>query len=124
MTASDPVLHRTHTPLHVWFWVAFLRTTATPGVSAVPLARQLGLERYEAAWVILHKLGRAMVNPEREPLSGAVEVDDSFVGGHEAGLRGEKALVFSQFQDREFSEPGPWPQDSCPDTPTVGQGAS
>ena len=39
-----------------------------------------------------------MVNPEREPLTGVVEVDECFVGGHEPGLRGGrqrgiKALV-------------------------------
>lgn len=44
------------------------------------------------------KLRRAMVNPGREPLSGEVEVDECFIGGPEAGLRGgrergEKALV-------------------------------
>jgi transposase-like protein len=82
----------------LWFWAAYLMTTATPGISALQLGRQLGIERYETAWMMLHKLRRAMVNPERQPLSGAVEVDECFVGGHEQGLRGgrargEKALV-------------------------------
>ncbi len=97
MTAGT-VLHRTRTPLHLWFWAAYLVTTATPGISALQLQRQLGLKRYETSWTMLHKLRRAMVNPEREPLTGAVEVDECFVGGHEAGLRGGrqhgvKALV-------------------------------
>ncbi len=48
--------------------------------------------------MMLHKLRRAMVNPEREPLTGEVEVDECFVGGRVAGLRGgrgggDKALV-------------------------------
>ena len=48
--------------------------------------------------MMLHKLRRAMVNPEREPLTGAVEVDECFIGGHMAELRGGrqhgiKALV-------------------------------
>ena len=97
MTAGT-VLHRTRTPLHLWFWAAYLMTTATPGISALQLQRQLGIERYETAWTMLHKLRRAMVNPERASLTGAVEVDECFVGGHEAGLRGGrqhgvKALV-------------------------------
>jgi transposase-like protein len=95
---SGTALHKTRTPLHLWFWAAYLMSTATPGISAVQLQRQLGIARYETAWMLLHKLRRAMVNPEREPLTGAVEVDECFVGGHEAGLRGgrargEKALV-------------------------------
>lgn len=97
MTAGT-VLHRTRTPLHLWFWAAYLVTTATPGISALQLQRQLGIPRYETTWTMLHKLRRAMVNPERTPLAGAVEVDECFVGGHEAGLRGGrqqgvKALV-------------------------------
>lgn len=95
---AGTVLHRTRTPLHLWFWAAYLVTTATPGISALRLQRQLGLKRYETSWTMLHKLRRAMVNPEREPLTGEVEVDECFVGGHEAGLRGGrqqgiKALV-------------------------------
>lgn len=95
---AGTVLHRTRTPLHLWFWAAYLVTTATPGISALQLQRQLGLKRYETSWTMLHKLRRAMVNPERDPLTGAVEVDECFVGGHEAGLRGGrqqgiKALV-------------------------------
>ena len=95
---AGTVLHRTRTPLHLWFWTAYLMTTATPGISATQLARQLGIDRHETAWMMLHKLRRAMVNPGREPLTGIVEVDECFVGGEEAGLRGgrargEKALV-------------------------------
>ena len=46
-----------------------------PGISALQLQRQLGLDRYETAWMMLHKLRRAMVSPERSPLTGTVEVD-------------------------------------------------
>ena len=39
-------------------------TTDKRGVSAFFLERQLGLPRYETAWMILHKLRRAMVELE------------------------------------------------------------
>ena len=71
-----------------WFWAAYLMTTDTRGVSALLLQRQLGLRRYETAWLMLHKLRRAMVNAAREPLHGAVEVDDTWIGGQQPGLRG------------------------------------
>jgi len=45
------------------------------------LQRQLGLRRYETAWMMLHKSRRAMVNITRTPLQGEVEVDDTWVGG-------------------------------------------
>jgi transposase-like protein len=61
-------------------------------VSALQLQRQLGFARYETAWVMLHKLRRAMVRPDREPLRTEVEVDEAYIGGPEAGLRGGRAL--------------------------------
>jgi transposase-like protein len=88
---AGTVLHKTHTSLHLWFWAAYLMSTPTPGLSAVQLQRQLGIGRYETAWMMLHKLRRAMVNPERAHLIDEVEVDECFVGGHEAGLRGGRA---------------------------------
>jgi transposase-like protein len=85
---AGTVLHRTHVPLRLWFAAAYLVTTHTPGFSAVQLQRQLGLARYETAWTMLHKLRRAMLRPERDRLSGVVEVDEAYVGGLEEGRRG------------------------------------
>lgn len=89
---SGTVLHNTKLPLTQWFWAAYLMTTDTRGVSALLLQRQLGLRRYETAWLMLHKLRRAMVNAAREPLHGAVEVDDTWIGGPQPGLRGSRQL--------------------------------
>jgi transposase-like protein len=89
---SGTILHRTKTPLTCWFWAAYLMTTDKRGVSALLLQRQLGLSRYETAWMMLHKLRRAMVNTTREPLRGEVEVDDTWIGGEQAGLRGSRQL--------------------------------
>ena len=85
---AGTVLHKTRTPIHLWFWAAYLTSTGTPGISALQLQRQLGLKRYETAWFMLHKLRRAMVAPERSPLSGVVEVDDAYVGGIDSARHG------------------------------------
>ena len=79
-------------PLTHWFWAAYLMTTDKRGVSALLLQRQLGLSCYETAWMMLHKLRRAMVNVAREPLHGEVEVDETWIGGEQAGLRGSRQL--------------------------------
>jgi transposase-like protein len=86
--SAGTVMHGTRTPLRVWFWAAYLVATHHPGISAKQLQRQLGLSRYETAWLILQKLRRAMVAPEREPLKGEVEIDEFFLGGLEEGQRG------------------------------------
>ena len=102
---AGTILHRTRTPLVLWFWAAYLVATHTPGLSALQLQRQLGIARYETAWALLHKLRRAMVRRDRDPLTGEVEVDESYVGGPEAGLRGgrelgDKALVVAAVEVR------------------------
>ena len=74
-------------------WAAYLVATHTPGISAKQLQRQLGLSRYETAWLMLQKLRRAMVAPEREPLRGEVEVDEGFVGGVDARRRAGRDRV-------------------------------
>lgn len=79
-------------PLTAWFWAAYLAVTDKRGISALLLQRQLGLRRYETAWMLLHKLRRAMVNAGREPLHGDVEIDDTWVGGQQPGLRGSRQL--------------------------------
>jgi transposase-like protein len=89
---AGTVLHNTKTPLTVWFWAAYLAVTDSRGISALLLQRQLGLRRYETAWMLLHKLRRAMVNAAREPLRGDIEIDDTWVGGPQPGLRGSRQL--------------------------------
>lgn len=89
---AGTILHNTKTPLTIWFWATYLTVTDKRGMSALLLQRQLGLRRYETAWMLLHKLRRAMVNAAREPLHGDVEIDDTWIGGPQAGLRGSRQL--------------------------------
>ena len=80
-------MQRTHTPISIWFWAAYLVSSQTPGMSAVQFQRQLGLKRYETALQILHKLRVAMVRPDRDRIGGdfPVEVDETWVGGRTRG---------------------------------------
>ena len=87
---AGTVLHRSKISLHEWFWAAYLVTTQTPGISAMQLQRQLGLRRYETAWVMLQKLRHAMRRPDRDRLHGVVEIDETFVGGMEPGKTGAR----------------------------------
>ena len=69
-------MHRTRLPLTVWFWAAHLMSTHSNGMSARQLEDQLGLT-YRTAWLLAQKLRRSMVDPDREPLEGVVEVDQA-----------------------------------------------
>jgi len=74
------------------------------GVSALGLQRVLGMGRYETVWIWLHKLRAAMVRPGRERLCGAVEVDETYIGGPKPGKRGRgaagKTLVVIAAEDK------------------------
>src|SRR4051794_41391537 len=74
---AGTVLHASHLPLRTWFLAAWLVATHKNGMSARQLWLQLGLGSYKSAWLLLRKLRRAMVDPEREPLAGLVEVDET-----------------------------------------------
>src|ERR671913_322633 len=76
---AGTVMHRSHLPLKVRFLAAWLVATHKNGMSARQLWLQLGLGSYKSAWLLLRKLRRAMVDPEREPLAGLVEVDETSI---------------------------------------------
>ena len=78
MTAGT-VLHGSHLGLRTWFLAAWLVATHKNGISARQLWRQLGLGSYKSAWLLVRKLRRATVDPERGPLAGPVEVDESSI---------------------------------------------
>jgi hypothetical protein len=75
------VFRNTKMPLTVWFWAAYLAVTDKRGIAALLLQRQLGLRGYETAWMLWHKLRRAMVTAPRELRHGDGEIDDPWIGG-------------------------------------------
>ena len=94
---AGTIFQDTRKSLTLWFRAIWWVTAQKHGASALELQRILGLGSYVTAWTWLHKLRRAMVRPGRDRLRGRVEVDETFVGGIEEGVRGRqtetKALV-------------------------------
>jgi len=74
---AGTILHGSHLPLKVWFTAIHILTSHSNGISALQLQAQLGLGSYKSAWLMLQKLRRAMVNPERSLLEGVVEIDET-----------------------------------------------
>ena len=100
---AGTIFQGTRKPLQMWFRAVWWVTTQKTGVSAVGLRGVLGLGSYKTAWSWLHKLRRAMVRPGRDRLWGGVEVDETYIGGSEAGRPGrgseKKALVVVAAQE-------------------------
>jgi len=90
-TTAGTIFDRTRTPLTVWFTAAWMFASDKGGISALSLQRELEIGSYQTAWTMLHRLRSVLVRPGRERLTGTVEVDETFIGGAEPGLRGGRA---------------------------------
>ncbi len=88
---AGTIFDRTRTPLTVWFTACWLFATQKDGISAQSLQRSLEIGSYPTAWAMLHRLRSVLVRPGRDRLAGTVEVDETFIGGQEPGLRGGRA---------------------------------
>jgi transposase-like protein len=88
---AGTLFDRRRTPLTVWFTACWMFATGKNGMSALSLQRALEIGSYPTAWAMLHRLRSVLVRPGRERLTGIVEVDETFIGGEEAGLRGGRA---------------------------------
>ena len=100
---AGTIFQDTRKPLTLWFRAVWWVTSQKNGASAMGLQRVLGLRSYKTAWTWLHKLRRAMVRPDRDRLTGRVEVDETYLGGLEEGVRGRqterKALIVVAAQE-------------------------
>src|SRR5947208_16557006 len=88
---AGTVFEQTETGLGRWFLAIHLVTSSKGGIAATELRRQLGLGSCGTAWSWLHKIRKAMVRPDRQPLAGRVEADETYVGGPRPGKRGRGA---------------------------------
>jgi transposase-like protein len=76
---AGTIFDKTRTPLKVWLAAAWYLANQKQGVSALGLQRVLGLGSYQTAWAMLHRFRRAMVRPDRQRLTGVVEVDETYL---------------------------------------------
>ena len=88
---AGTIFEQTKTSLSKWFLAIYYVTVSKRGLSAAELQRRLGFVSDQTAWTWLHKIRRAMVAPNRTPLTGTVEVDEVFIGGPKPGTGGRGA---------------------------------
>ena len=82
---AGTIFHGTRKPLLLWFHIIWWVVAQKTGASANNLKDFMGFGSYKTAWSWLHKLRRAMVRPNRDRLTGIVEVDETYIGGKEIG---------------------------------------
>lgn len=76
---SGTALHGSRLPLRYWFIAIHLITSTKKCFSALELQRQLGHNRYEPVWLLLHKLRDVMGQRDKEyVLTDVIELDEGF----------------------------------------------
>lgn len=78
------MFHDSHLPLTKWFLVTYLMTESRKGISANQIKRMLWGQNkgsYKTAWYLCHRIRKAMEEADHK-LSGTVEIDEMYIGGH------------------------------------------
>jgi transposase-like protein len=78
---AGTIFHKSSTSLHLWFYAMWIMTSTRCGVSAKQLERELGVT-YKTAWRMFNLIRNKLMEQDYVgPLSGEVEMDETFIGG-------------------------------------------
>jgi len=80
------IFENSATSLKLWFHAIFLMSQTRCGISAKQLERELGVT-YKTAWRMANKIRSLLQDEDDEPLSGTVEMDETYVGGRRRGTK-------------------------------------
>jgi hypothetical protein len=90
---KETIFEKSSTDLTLWFHAIFLFSISKNGVSAKELQRQLGVT-YQCAWRMAKQI-RSLMDQGSDPLTGTVEVDETYVSGRRRGTAGRGAKVMT-----------------------------
>ena len=93
---AGTIFHKTRTPLLKWYWIIYHMALKKVGVSVSEMQRALEIKDYKTAWLMAHKIRKAMADRDaRYQLAGLVEMDESFFGppGEKRGRGSERKIT-------------------------------
>ena len=86
---TGTVFEDSRIPLRHWCFAFWRASTSKKGVSALEIHRQTGLS-YKSCLFLLHRIRFAMAPTDGNPLTGTVEVDETYVGGKARKVKDRK----------------------------------
>ena len=86
---AGTLFHKVKFPLVKAFHIVYFISTNKKGITSTELGRKLGLKQ-KVCWLFKRKVMKAMDSSKNFPLSGIVEVDETFVGGSDENAKGRK----------------------------------
>ena len=90
--------------LDKWLVAIWLVTSCKNGISSYEVARDLGVTQ-KSAWFMLHRIRLAM-RDDIGPLSGTIEIDETFVGGKVKNMHKHKRPVGPGFSGKPVAATG------------------
>jgi transposase-like protein len=94
---AGTIFHKSTTSLQLWFWAIYLISSSRCGISAKQLGREIGVT-YKTAHRMMKQI-RSLLAEDVGPLSGEVEMDETFVGGK---VRAGKTREMTQGQATQY----------------------
>jgi len=103
---TGTIFQDTKVSLRIWFKIGYLMLTAKKGISSLQVRRVIFGENsgtdWRTAWYICHRW-RAAMHGEIFPMSGAVEIDETYVGGKQ---KNRHANVRAKYSGRGAANTG------------------